>query len=279
MHDDPGAPRPDFAPPPDDGDALAGIDPELLAAGFVPPEPDEPAPVELWSAVGDVLPSGTMLVLLSWGAVFAVQAVRGEVGDSTALVARGANIVPQGMREGAWRLLASTFLHGSPQHVFFNAVTLLVLGQAVERIFAPGALPLVYVTGGALASLGSLAWRMHRDAAGAGLSIGGSGVVFALGGALFAAAFRLRHRLAVGRARALGAVVLLLTLPSLSAGLQLHGTDNAAHAAGLAAGVLAGAVVPLRAALGGPRRSGATRWLGALATLALLATFARVLAG
>jgi membrane associated rhomboid family serine protease len=269
MNDDPLAPRPGDEPEPD---------PELLAAGFVPPEPDEPPPVELWNAVGDVMPWGTMLVLLSWGIVFAAQAARQEVGVAAALVARGANIVTHDTREAAWRLLASTFLHESPGHVFFNAATLLVLGQAVERIFARGGFPLLYVAGGAVASLGSLAWRVHRDAGSAGLSIGGSGVVFALGGALFAAAFRLRRHLAVGRARALGAVVLLLTLPSFSAGFQRHGTDNAAHAAGLLAGLAVGALLPMRERLGGPRRSVAVLGLGWIAVAAMLVTLARVFA-
>jgi membrane associated rhomboid family serine protease len=275
MDDDPREPGPGAGPDPA---PTAEPDPELLAAGFVPPEPNEPPPVELWNAVGDVVPWGTMLVLLAWGTVFAAQAAQQEVGVTAALVARGANVVPHGVRDAAWRLLASTFLHESPSHVFFNAVTLLVLGQAVERIFARGGFPLLYVLGGAVASLGSLAWRVHRDAAGAGLSIGGSGVVFALGGALFAAAFRLRHHLAVGRARALGAVVLLLTLPSFSAGFQRHGTDNAAHAAGLLAGIVVGALAPLRERLGGPRRSGVVMALGVLSAIAMVATLVRVLA-
>jgi rhomboid protease GluP len=240
-------------------------------------DPAEPPPLELWNAVGNVTPWGTMLLLLSWAVVFALQAMRHELGDATSMLERGANATPHGVLDGAWRALASTFLHESPGHVFFNAVTLLVLGQASERIFARGGFPLLVALGGASASLASLAWRMQRGG-GAGMSIGGSGVVFALGGALLAVAFRLRHRLAVGRARALGAVVLWLTLPGLAAGFQRHGTDNAAHAAGLLAGALLGAIVPVREPLGGPQRSAATLVLGILATFALAAALTGVLA-
>jgi membrane associated rhomboid family serine protease len=109
------------------------------------------------------------------------------------------------------------------------------------------------------------------------LSLGGSGVVFALGGALLAGAFRLRHRLAVGRARAFGAAILFLALTSLAAGFQKNGTDNVAHAAGLGAGLLLGLVLPLSPRLGGPRASRAIQALGALAIVALVLAFARVM--
>lgn len=243
------------------------------------PPPDEPPPLELWRAVGDLTPWGTMLLLLGWGVVFALTTARQELDDSAWLVARGANVPSAGVLESAWRSLASTFLHGSASHAFFNAVTLLVLGQAAERIFAPGGFALIAVLGGACASFGSLAWRVHVAPDSPGLSIGGSGLVFALGGALLVVAVRLRRRLAVGRARAFFAVILLLTMPGLSAGFQRFGTDNAAHATGLVAGFVLGAVLPLRPALGGAPRSRATALLGALAGVALLVTFALVVRG
>jgi rhomboid protease GluP len=247
--------------------------------GALSHEPEEAPPVELWSAVGNVTPWGTMLLLLAWAVVFALTAARGELGDTAALTARGANTLPLGAWDAAWRWLASTFLHESPSHVFFNALSLLVFGQAVERIYARGGFALVGTVGGAAASAGSLLWRLQRGAGDVGMSIGGSGLVFALGGALLVAAVRLRRHLAVGRARALGAVILLLTLPGFSAGFQRHATDNAAHGAGLLAGMLLGAVVPLRAELGGPPRSRATAVLGALAAAALFASFVLVLKG
>lgn len=240
--------------------------------------PSEPPPLELWRAVGDVKPWGTRLLVLAWGIVFVWQALLGEFGDTAALVARGANIAPHGVWDAAWRALACTFLHESPSHVFFNAVTLLVLGQAVERILARGGFAIVAVLGGAVASAGSLAWRMHSGDE-PGLAIGGSGVVFAMGGAALATAVRLRSRLAVGRARAYGGVVLFLTLPSLAEGLARHGTDSAAHACGLLAGAALGAFVPLREALGGPRDAARVRAAGALAACVLAVVFALVLRG
>src|SRR5260370_39498452 len=124
------------------------------------------------------------------------------------MAARGGNMGPHGALDAAWRALASTFLHESPAHVFFNAVTLYVLGQATERIFARGGFALLAALGGASASFGSLWGRLHHAGGDhAGMSIGGSGLGFALGRALLAAADRMRPAPAVGRPRPLAAGV------------------------------------------------------------------------
>ncbi len=254
---------PPLDPPPDDAD-------ELEALGYVPPDENEPPPVELWSAVGDVQPWATLVLLLSWGAVFLAMALRREVGDSASLFAWGASATGLPWRETAWRLLASTFLHSGAAHVFFNATSLAILGPAVERCLTRSGYWLVVALGGVAASLASLLVRAAKSPV-TSYSVGGSGVVFALGGALLVVAFRLRHRLAPSRARALAAALLYLLVPAFVAGLERVGTDNVAHAGGLAAGVALGAVLPLSERLGGPRGGVVTRALGALAALALAA--------
>jgi rhomboid protease GluP len=257
----------------------AVVDPGVAfeEAGYVPPDPDEPPPAELWRMTQGVLPWGTLLVLLAWGTAFAWLAANGEIGDAAAVAARGANLPQTDARDAAWRLLASTFLHAGPSHVFFNALTMLVFGPAVERVYSRWGFWILYAFGGAIASLGSLLWRLHAHGAGSAGSIGASGAIFALGGALLAAAYRLRHLLAVGRARAFAAVILLLAMPALAAGFERQATDNAAHATGLLAGLALGAAVPLDPRVGGPRPGTFVRVLGALAALALAAAFARVL--
>jgi len=263
--DEPGYVPPDPDEPPD--------------PGYVPPDPDEPPAIELWRAVGDVPPWGTMLLLLSWGSVFALLAWRHELGSSPAYLAHGASVTQRDALDASWRLLASTFLHAGPAHVVLNAATMLVFGPAVERIFTRWGFAIIFAGGGALASLASLAWRLSRYGVGPHISIGASGAIFALGGALLAGAFRLRGRLASGRARALGAAILFLALPALANGFEHHGTDNAAHAAGLVSGVLLGAVMPLSERLGGSGAPMPVRLLGALAVIALAISFVRVFTG
>jgi rhomboid protease GluP len=242
--------------------------------GYVPPDPDEPPPVELWSAVGDIPPWGTALLLFSWTAMFAAVALRREIGDPYALFAWGASAPGLDPRETAWRLLASTFVHAGVAHVFFNATSMLIFGPAVERILTRWGFWVIYAGGGALASLASLMWRAGRHDAGLSISVGASGAIFALGGALLVCAFRLRHRLAPGRARALGGALLFLIGQGLAAGFTRNATDNAAHAAGIAAGALLGALIPLSPRLGGPAPGAVLRVLGTVAALALALSLA-----
>lgn len=270
--------------PPDD--ATAGrpgpaphddADDELAALGYVPPDPDEPPPVDLWAAVGSVRPWGTLLLLFSWAATFLLAGLRGAFAEPRGLLAWGANATHLPAAESAWRLLASTFLHAGPAHLFFNATSLLVVGPAVERIFTRSRFWAVFAAGGAAASLASLAWRGLRP--GESLSVGGSGAIFALGGALLVAAVRLRRQLAPTRARALAAGLLYLLAPGFASGYAKPGTDNVAHAAGLACGALLGALLPLDPRLGGRAPGPVMRALGALAAAALALALGLGIAG
>jgi rhomboid protease GluP len=271
----------DAAPPESDGpDTPPFPGPaEFEEPGLLPPDPDEPPPVELWSAVGDVPPWGTGLLVLAWVAIFALIAWRHETGDAAAYLLWGASATGLGPLESAWRLLASTFVHAGAAHVFFNVTSMLIFGPTVERIFTRWAFWIVFALGGAAASLGSLAWRASQHGPGLDLSVGASGAIFALGGALLAGAFRLRHRLAPGRARALGAALLFLLGQGLVAGFTRLGTDNLAHAAGLVAGAVIGALVPLSERLGGAQPALAVRALGAASALALALSLALALRG
>jgi rhomboid protease GluP len=250
-----------------------------LDPGFVPPDPDEPPPVELWSAVGDLPPWGTALLVFSWAVVFAILAFRREVGEADALLAWGANATGRGGADAAWRLLASTFVHAGIAHVFFNAVSMAIYGPAVERIFTRSGFWLIYAAGGAIASLASLAWRAGRQPHTLSIGVGASGAIFALGGALLVSAWRVRHRLAVGRARALAGALLFLIGQGFAAGFTRHATDNVAHAAGLVTGALLGAVTPLSPRLGGAAPRWWMRALGAIAALGLATSLALAVRG
>ena len=245
--------------------------------GFIPPDPNEPPPVELWSAVGEVRPWGTALLLLSWAAVFLLLAARHGLEDGDTLLAWGANATQRDPLDVPWRLLASTFLHAGPAHVFFNATSMLIFGPAVERVFTRWGFWIVYAFGGAAASLASLLWR-DGHLGSATLSIGASGAIFALGGALLVGAVRLRSRLAVGRARALGAALFYLVATGFAAGFTNNGTDNSAHTAGLLSGALLGGLLGISPRLGGASTGAATRILSMLSVAALVAALVLALA-
>lgn len=264
--------RPQDAGDPAEHEAARQAELELAALGYVPPDPDEPRALELWASVGDVRPWGTLLLLFSWAAMFLLTGWSGALRMPDGLAAWGANATGDPWRETAWRLLASTFLHAGAAHLFFNATSLMVVSPAVERIFTRTRFWIVFVAGGAAASFASLVVRQSRE--GPSLSVGGSGAIFALGGALLVATIRLRRQLAPTRARAIAAALLYLIAPGFAAGYARPGTDNVAHAAGLVSGALLGALLPLDPRLGGRPPGAGTRMLSVLCVIALAASLA-----
>ena len=270
----PPEPRREDEPVPGPEPAATEPSPEDFAVwdpDFVPPDPNEPPPVELWRAVGDVTPWGTLFVLLPCTLLFLVLAVRAHYGWQADLYVWGGNATHLPLADSWWRVLAAMFLHSGAPHLFFNATTLLLFGPAVERLFTRHAFWVVYALGGAGASLASLAWR---DVHGGGYSVGASGAIFALAGALLVGAYRLRQRLAVGRARSLGAAILYLAGTGFAAGFTQHGTDNVAHAGGLVCGALLASVLGLRPELGGRGAGGLTRALALVCVFALAVALA-----
>jgi len=260
--------RSDLTPPPEFWRAAGPQDEPDLDA------PDEPTPPDLWQTVGGARPWGTLLLLFAWCLVFAVMGLRGEQGDSAAYRAWGSNLSSARGWSEAWRLLAYTFLHGGTAHLFFNGLAMVVLGPAVERVFTRAQFWLIFAAGGAASALASQAWHRATLPGVTASSIGASGAIFALGGAMLAAAWRLRRRLPPSRARALAGGLLPMLLQGLVAGFQKTGTDNPAHLGGLLAGLLLGLVLGFDPRLADrplPRWAGAA---GAAAALALLAAAA-----
>jgi len=254
---------------PPDSEADESEPPEL-----VPLDADEPPSVDLWSVVGDIQPWATVLLVLAWGLLFMVLAIRHEIGESSALLDWGASATGLGPFDSAWRLLASTFVHAGGAHALSNAISMLILGPAVERIFTRSGFLVLFVTGGCGASLASLAWRAWLHGSERTLSVGASGAIFALGGALLVSAYRLRHRLPPTRARALAGALAILVSQGLVAGVTRNGTDNIAHAAGLAIGVVLAVWIPMSPRLDDNPPGHVMRALGTLAALALAVSLA-----
>jgi len=169
----------------------------------------------------------TTLLFVAIVAVFVLQLV---VGDR--LIVLGANdgrLVRQGE---VWRLVTSMFLHGSFVHLAMNAWALLQLGGLFEMLLGSRRLLLVYFASGIAGSCAS-AFFTHS------LSVGASGAIFGLMGALIA--FLLRHRdiLTPGAKSLLGQLVLWAGV-NIALGASMPKIDNAAHLGGCAAGMLLG---------------------------------------
>jgi membrane associated rhomboid family serine protease len=77
-----------------------------------------------------------------------------------------------------YRLITGTFLHGSPQHLFFNLYSLYQVGPLVERAFGAERFGMSYVAAGALAN--TMTFLMGKSP----YSVGASGSIFGMIGAL-----------------------------------------------------------------------------------------------
>ena len=232
-------------------------------------EPEEKPPLDLWAAVGGERPWATLLLVFSWCVVFMAMGMAHVAGNVNAELRWGGLPTPALASPSAWRWLAYTAVHANIGHLASNAFVMLVLGQAVERIFTRAHLLLLFVLGAIGGAAGTLAWERFAHPEQSIVSVGASGAIFALGAALLVAAWRLRDKLAVSRARALAASVLWLVVPGLFVGFQQPHVGNAAHVGGFVAGAALGAVLGLDPRLGVGAPTALTRWGGTLAALAL----------
>lgn len=181
------------------------------------------------------------------------------------LIAWGANFAPLTAGGEWWRLPAAAFLHGGVLHLALNMWALWDAGRLVERLFGSISFLLLYLAAGVTGSLASALWNPEGV-----VSIGASGAVFGVLGAL--GAFLATQRHSVPRQVVLGlrASVLSFMGYALLIGLLVPGIDNAAHVGGLVAGFLLGAVLALPLTAPDRGRMLAQRFPVALAVTALL---------
>ncbi|MGB8985063.1 MAG: rhomboid family intramembrane serine protease [Candidatus Sulfotelmatobacter sp.] len=185
------------------------------------------------------------------------------------LVQWGANVGAFTLRGEWWRLLTCVFVHGGLIHIAFNMWCLWDLGALSESLYGRWTFAAVYLISGLGASLASVTWNPYV------MSVGASGAIFGLAGALIAA-FKLGE-FSVPRSSLSGPLrsLMVFVVFNLAFGAASGVTDNAAHVGGLVTGLLLGALVALLA----PRQDQAPRRAAIfLVTLLVLAGSATELA-
>jgi len=189
---------------------------------------------------------------------------------SDVLLAMGADFGPKVQSGETWRLLSAIFLHGSPLHLILNMLALWQVGHFIERIYGRGGALLLFMACGLMGSLASIWWRAQ------GLSVGASGAIFGLYGALLVWLIRRRHDVPLGILKQLRSGTLGFIGYSLFAGFALPGIDNAAHLGGLLGGMLLslGMAAPFNAPPSAQWRQVST-WLALLATVLCAGTLWR----
>ncbi|WP_435180254.1 rhomboid family intramembrane serine protease [Halorussus sp. AFM4] len=192
-----------------------------------------------------LLGSPTVQTLVAFLAVFAVQSLVGLVSRGLA-VGLFALAPPLSVRP--WTLLVSVYAHAGVGHLVSNAVVLLLVGFAVERVTTAWRFHAFFAGVGMLAGVAQVVVTGVLSAGPVPAVLGASGAVFGLLGYLFAGNpvtdAVLRWLPVGGRAR----VALLLAVAAAATLLTARpGVALVAHFTGLALGLLAGRVRLLRA--------------------------------
>jgi membrane associated rhomboid family serine protease/Tfp pilus assembly protein PilF len=153
------------------------------------------------------------------------------------LVHWGANYGPYTVGGQWWRLLTCVFVHGSFLHIAFNMWGLWNLGSLAESLYGHWTFGGVYLITGIAASVASVVWNANV------LSVGASGAIFGIAGALIASFYLGGFSLPQTHVR--GTLISLVVFAgySLVVGAGSRGIDNAAHVGGLVSGLILGVLI------------------------------------
>ncbi|AMV39547.1 rhomboid family intramembrane serine protease [Planctomyces sp. SH-PL62] len=210
-------------------------------------------------------PPATILIILACLVFFARQLMIGGLDGLQEVIDSGAMQRDAALGGEFWRLISGGFLHASPDHLIGNMIMLFILGMACEHAFGWASFLFLYtacgVTGGLLTMTGPVP------------TVGASGAIFGLGGAVIGLAFAHRKEIEL-RDRRVGLVLAIWSAYTLALGLLNPVVSNSCHLGGLLGGLLLGATLP-PAILADRRehaRSASTRIQLAAALAALAAT-------
>lgn len=153
----------------------------------------------------------------------------------------GGNAASEVQKGEWWRLLSAMFLHSGFMHLGMNMLGLYSAGVMVERIYGQRLFLIIYITSGLMGSALSLHYSAQQA-----VSVGASGAVFGVAGALLAAVFQHRHSLPKVFSKQIMNGLAFFVIYSLLQGFSKEGIDNAAHVGGLLGGCLAALILPKR---------------------------------
>ncbi|MBN3806425.1 rhomboid family intramembrane serine protease [Paraburkholderia sp. Ac-20336] len=149
----------------------------------------------------------------------------------------GANFAPDTLSGEPWRLVSALFVHAGLAHLVSNMLVLYALGRLTERLYGNARFLALYLFAGLSASMFSI--FVHPALS----TVGASGAIFGVAGALLVYVLRYRKELPKTLAERNRSAMWVFILFNLYSGLVHRGVDNAAHVGGLIGGMLIGALL------------------------------------
>ena len=126
-----------------------------------------------------------------------------------------------------YRIITSVFIHANIFHLLCNMYTLFIIGSQVENFLGKVKFLIIYFASAIMGSLLSLTFS-------SGFSVGASGAIFGLMGALVY--FGYHYRLYLNTV--IKSQIIPLIVLNLALGFMINGIDNFAHIGGLIGGYL-----------------------------------------
>ena len=211
-----------------EGGPAAGEQPIRITADML----DVPRPVDVrvdFEQGMGYAPPATLTLIVALGAIFGWQLSSGALTSEQSIIAAGALVRERVMQGEWWRLLSATVLHGNLEHIVGNAVSLYILGMATEHAYGTRSMLGIYLASG-------LAGSVLSAAMSPGPSVGASGAIFGLMGAVMVLFWR-HHNALMVRDKRIGVVIAVWAFLTIAAGLVTPMIDNAAHLGGMFGGM------------------------------------------
>lgn len=201
------------------------------------PQPVMPAP---WVRRGESSITVTQVLFGANVMVFiAMVLASGSVMDfpGNVMVHFGANAGPYTLSGQWWRIFTYMFLHGGLMHIAFNMWCLWDLGAMCESLYGRWTFAAIYLLTGIAGGLASVAWNPGT------LSVGASGAIFGLAGALISSFYLGEFSLPSFAIKGTLRSLLFFVGFNVLFGSLFPGIDNACHAGGLVSGLILGALI------------------------------------
>lgn len=132
-----------------------------------------------------------------------------------------------------YRFITAAFLHGGLIHIFFNMSALNIIGKEVETVYGGKKMIIIYL----LSAIGGNVFSYLFNSI--GISVGASGAIFGLLGAMLAFGIKERHR--IGK-KYIKNIIETIGL-NVIIGIAIPNIDNFAHLGGLFIGSLSALVL------------------------------------
>jgi rhomboid protease GluP len=178
----------------------------------------------------------TLLNVLIFG-IMILRGIHASNPNPDDLVKWGANFGPLTIANQWWRLLTCMFLHAGVLHILCNGYALYRLGAVVERMLGRSFFIVIYFVSGIMGSLASVWWNPMA------VSVGASGAVFGIFGALLTFVFLYRHFMPKEAVVALRKNAIIVLGLNFLLGYSIEAIDMAAHLGGFLGGIVATVVL------------------------------------